>query len=88
MPKQVYKMQKNPKNYFGNIFKIFVENRRFLKFEKSPIFKYFFKNVPKIIFRIFLHFRDLFWHIFIVLKGIVDSFNGLATVQSGIRGIL
>ena len=81
-------MQKNPKNYFGNIFKIFVENRRFLKFEKSPIFKYFFKNVPKIIFRILLHFRDLFWHIFIVLKGIDDTCNGLTTVKLRLKGIL
>ena len=36
----------------------------------------------------FMHFLDLNWHIFLVLKGIVGSFNGLAIVQFGVRGIL
>ena len=64
-------------------FQLFVKNNHY-----SPIFKKYFENVPNNIFQIFLHFLDLNWHIFLVLKGIIGSFNGLATVQFGVRGIL
>ena len=58
----LWKMPKNRKNYFGNIFKIFSENcwnifRKSAKCgRKTPIFEKYFKNVPKIIFSIFWHF--------------------------------
>ena len=56
------KMQKNRKNNFGNIFKIFSENcwnifrKSAKRGRKTPIFEKYFKNVPKIIFSIFWHF--------------------------------
>ena len=76
-------------NYFLKIIEyLFFSKYLFENHHYSPIFKRYFENVPKNIFPIFLNFMARFWHIFLVLKGIVGSFNGLVTVQFGVRGIL
>ena len=50
-----FRSQKCKKN--GKIFLKIFENRRFFKFEKSPIFKYFFQNLPNFFSDFFCFFE-------------------------------